>query len=647
MSFGELSSVTYAYPIPQSATTGDPISTNTNLQTICGSYKNLFKNKYTAIANKLLETLQGIVGGSGLSVSMTDTCDVTMPSTWPNANLGDRISQEGNNAYMYYLKDVVSDLKAFCGYITAAGDALKRLDSLDPDDGNVNDQAHVLLDQLQCCDQLCGEMVKEFSKHFKYNYNSDTWEEAEDAIGSSSPYNISSQLTNTYTSLDALRKVNVMCSNSSGPSSKEISTFNELSKLDKLKFIRLYYNLILNNNQTQTVFPDDLKTGYPCLPNEQSTSASEATKELGALELFYIGYLIDRDGPINALSTFLEIKTQALRQNISLMMDRIEALNQCLTFINRGLDLLNSSQSGGEKKHRIPDAAALALLFFGEGTLRGLKELTINGKKERYLVLSCFETRTEDGYSLMSSGNYLLVKANADGLAAFLGTKLWMNGTRPDGSQDPDMFYEGNDTEGGHRTTSDGLHYVIAHAIQGTHSDRLTLFANKRVVQDANYNIYNQFEYANSRYDDSKGNENLLGETLYKESGVARINERVNYRPTNNTNDVLFAKFTAPTGDFVKGWLPKEINVDSVLFGSVLHGTDYKWLRKTEVSSNVVSSWTTAFTNKSEYINTTIESINNDVSTMRTKIDTFDSASSTFRNRAHDTYSGIVGRIGG
>ncbi|MDR0755711.1 MAG: hypothetical protein LBE99_02280 [Puniceicoccales bacterium] len=652
MSFNNLSSVTYTYPIPRSSTTGEPIATDTNLKATCDGYKNLFRTQYTAIADKLLKALQDIVNLErpsaqhiSLSVSMNASCEVTVSQTWPNEGLGDTISREGNRAYTYYLKEIVNDLKAFCGYIKAAGDVLKALDNLNPANGNVNNQAHVLLDELQSQDQLCRKLVIEFSEHFQYNYNGDTWEEAYDAIGFSSPYNITSQLSGSYGSLDALRGIAVNCVNSGGPETKEINTFNELSRLDKLKFIKLYYNLILNHNQPQTVFPDDLRTGYPCLPNEVSTSGTEDTKELGALELFYIGYLIDRDGPINALSSFLEIKTQALRQNISLMMGRIEALNQCLTFINRGLDLLNASQSRGEKKNRIPDATALALRFLCEGTLRGLKTLTINNKKEQYLVLSCNETRTDDGYSLTTSGNYLLVKASADGLAAFLGTELWMNGILPDGTPDPYVCYDGNTDRTGHGTTSNGIHYVVERAIRGN-PDRLVLSASDCVASDSGCKIYGKFEYANDIYADSRGNNSLRGETLCLISGQCRVNEFVVYKPTDNANNILFAQFDSPTGDVVKEWLPKAIDVDSILFGSVVHGEDHEWMRANAVDANMVSSWTTAFTNKSEYINTTIESINNDVSTMRTKIDTFDSAASTFRNRAHDTYSGIVGRIG-
>jgi hypothetical protein len=596
MSFSLLSSVTYTYPIPQSATTGTPITTNTNLQTICSEYKDLFKNKYTASVNKLLAALQNIVGGSLLSVSMTDACDVTVPLTWSSTSLGDRVCQEGNKAYMHYLKDVMNDLKAFCEYIKAAGDALKGLGSLDPNNGNVNDQAHVLLDKLQCYDQLCEEMVKEFSKHFKYNYSSDTWEEVYDAIGSGPPYNVNSQL-GTYTSLDALRKINVSCTNPTGPGFKEISTFNELSKLDKLKLIRLYYNLILNNNQPQTVFPDDLKTGYPCLSNEQSTSASEPTKELGALELFYIGYLIDRDGPINALSSFLEIKTQALRQNISLMMDKIEALNQYLTFLNRGLDLLNTSQSSGT---RIPDAAAVALHFFGEGTLRGLKELTINGKKERYLVLQCYAKQTNIGginCELNDRGQYMLVRADKTGLDFLLGTNI-----------------VGGD--------SNGLKHIIDRTMSGTVIQSSSLGNLITPAETMNgVGIYNGFYYTDNPYG------------------------TVDCRNTAN-HDLLFVKFDTWNDPKVIEWLPKEILVDKVLFTSV-SGSGGGWWSDGKADATRMSSWTTAFTNKSEYINTAIEAINNEVSTMRTKIDTFDSASSTFRNRAHDTYSGIVSHIGG
>ncbi|MDR2768933.1 MAG: hypothetical protein LBB19_00015 [Puniceicoccales bacterium] len=598
MSFSNLPAVgNYTYPTAVSPDTGKSIPQTKPLRTICNDYKSLFRNQYTAIANKLLQELNGILGltgGNALSVSMNDTTfNVTMPTTWPNASLGDRVCQEGNKAYKYYLQEVVGDLKTFCEYIEAAGKTFKELGELR---GNIDDQAHVLLDKLQCYDQLCGEMVKEFSKHFKYNMDSDTWEEACDAIGSSSPYNLNSQLTGTYTSLDALRKINVTCINSSGPTSKEINTFNELSKLDKLKFIRLYYNLILNNNQPQTVFPDDLKTGYPCLPNEVSTSGTEDTKELGALELFYIGYLIDRDGPINALSSFLEIKTQALRKNISLMMDKIEALNQCLTFINRGLDLLNASQSGGEKKNRIPDAAHVALVLFCDGVVRGLKELTINGKKERYFVLQS-STTTANGYSLTESGKYLLVKADTTGLNALLGTSI---------------------TGNGNSATSNGCEHRISFVCENSPEANTS---DSNVIESSSaYTIYNGFSW-----------------TGYFSYGI---------RDCKNLGTILLANFSSWNSDVVKDWLPKEISVDRVLRDSVL-GYNGSWVQSGSVDANMASSWTTAFTNKSEYINTAIESINNDVSTMRTKIDTFDSASSTFRNRAHDTYSGIVGRIGG
>ncbi|MDR1254486.1 MAG: hypothetical protein LBJ78_00415 [Puniceicoccales bacterium] len=656
----------YPYPLPvlRNPITGAPMAPSTDLSEIRDAYKTLFKDQYTPIANNLLRELSFIVTTTAtttgsrttLPFAMDDTLAVTMPSAsaWPTTGLGDAVSKEGNRAYMYYLKDVVNDLRFFCGYVEAAGDTLQELSALN---GNANDQAHVLLDKLQCYDQLCRETVKEFSEHFKYNFSSDTWEEVYDAINPTT-YAVNPQVkdptTTTpipYATLTNLREMRVACTDPTGVNTKPINTFNELSKLDKLKYIKWYYNLILktSNPQPQTVFPDDLQTGYPCLPDKVSTSGTEDTKALGALELFYIGYLISRDGPINALSSFFEIKTQALRQNISLMMGNIEAMNQFLTFLNRGLDLLNSSQAEKEKAHRIPDAAALALRFFCEGTLRGLKELTIGNKKEHYLVLSCNEKRTDDGYSVTKSGNYLLVKADMTGLDSFLGTKILKNDEWPvhdgDKKDHPHIFYDGTAGNSG-GTTSDGFLYVTERIIRGENTDRLKLEESYKLPGQHGCDIYRQFEYANSSYSGDNANKpEVLGETVFVEGENVRVNERVVYHPTS-TNDILLAQFTDPDGPDVKSWLPKAIKVDSVLFGSVLHGDDGRWFLKDEATNTTVSSWTTAFTNKTQYINTAIESINNEVAIMRTKIDTFDSAATTFRNNASDTYKNILSRIG-
>ncbi|MDR0647123.1 MAG: hypothetical protein LBF43_01655 [Puniceicoccales bacterium] len=601
MSFNSLSSITYTYPVPLNATTHEPIvAGTTNLQAICSGYKNLFQSQYTTIANNLLRALQEIVGGSSaLSISMTDGCDVTIPSTWPNTGLGTTVSQEGNKAYVHYLKDIVNDLRAFCRHIETAGNVLQQLDNLT----GTAEQAHVWLDTLQSTDQLCWEVAKKYSGHFKLDMESDTWVEVFDAVSFSSPYAVSSQLTKSFTTLDDLRNVTVDCIQSTGPQKKGINTFNELSKLDKLKFIRLYYNLILNNNKLQTVFPNDLKTGYPCLPNIASTKGTEDAKELGALELFYIGYLIDRDGPINALSSFLELKTQALRQNISLMMAHIEALNQCLTFINRALDLLNSSQRNGEKTRRIPDAAYVALTLLCGGTLRGLKKLTITGaqgsaKEERYLVLQCNAEVTDDGYELTKTGKYLLVKANEEGLEALLGTTV---------------------SGDGNAANSNGQNYAID---SFTFTDRsLSLGTSVSGIPEAG------------------------AATIYKGYSCTAGGQTVDCRNMSN-NAILLASFSSYNGTAVKQWLPTAVEVDKVLASSVLGRDNGKWTNKDEVTNTMITSWTTAFTNKTQYINTAIESINNEIGIMRTKIDTFDSAASTFRNNASDTYKNILGRIG-
>ena len=60
---------------------------------------------------------------------------------------------------------------------------------------------------------------------------------------------------------------------------------------------------------------------------------------------------------------------------------------------------------------------------------------------------------------------------------------------------------------------------------------------------------------------------------------------------------------------------------------------------------NTLGSWTDAFSRKTQYINTAIDTINTDVTLDRSKIDTFDSLTSTFRSRAQDTYQNIISNI--
>ena len=50
-------------------------------------------------------------------------------------------------------------------------------------------------------------------------------------------------------------------------------------------------------------------------------------ERVARLEKFYLGYLIDRDGPINAFCTLYEVKVRALQETLNELKKRIEAFN--------------------------------------------------------------------------------------------------------------------------------------------------------------------------------------------------------------------------------------------------------------------------------------------------------------------------------
>ena len=616
-------STTYSYPVPLSAATKEPIvsSGTSDIQSIKAAYQALFGDTgvHTRILNGLFEQLKNILKeGSNTkqgqdklkniqnTFNSTDDLNAIVEAletkiTWDFKNTdNNKLCKEGIHAYIFYLKDVVADLKQMSTYVSAAQELLEKLDNAN------SDNAHVIFDKLSTYDQFCEEIVQGFTEHFdtkngEYVISTAKSTECLDTKGLKAATVMEMSDLWDKSNLDDFR------------SSADVQVFNQLRKLEKLKYIRMYYNIILGNTGLQTVFPDDLSTGYPCVPNDSSSeSATSEVQEMGGLEMFYIGYLISRDGPINALSSFLEVKTQALRQNIALMMEKVGACNRYLSFINRGLDLLNTSQSGGNSA--IPPGAYVALTFFCGGTMRGLKTIKHpDGGEAQYFVFSTDEYDS-NGYSLSGSkksgnGRYLLIKSDDSTLDNFLGgstgyaTDWWRKDNQY--TWDIEKYNEKlSDKEG----TSLGVQFTV----------------------DGMDNVSFYKGFARSYFNASP------------KDNTVDLRPTASYNGTNTNKNGEYIVAVPSSVDVAKSWLPKQLAVDKVLPSSAQRYNS-NWFEK--IDATVLNSWTTAFTNKSQYINTYIETINNDVSTMRTKIDTFDSASSTFRNRAYDTYSSIVSRI--
>jgi hypothetical protein len=417
--------------------------------------------------------------------------------------------------------------------------------------------------------------------------------------------------------MDALRNAKVVYYAQevlqAGSAGKEMTSFKELHKIDRLKFIKLYYNAAMLEDKIPNVFPSDSTSGFPCISNPPTETALRETQELGAMEIFYIGYLIERDGPINALSTFLEVKTQALRQNIGFQMDKIEALNQCLIFVNRTMSLYSSSQSSGEKKNRVPFAVVNGCVLLVSGVLRSLKTLVIDGEERKYMVLQGTEyiDTSRRGYELTTVDKYLLVEASTLALDKFFGTKVNGSGdsTDTDGMVGQWGYWFGN--------------YVGAHPdlIPAQGRNITTQYGASVLVEDNQYEIFNGFQIT-----DTGDYDRVVTDCRNSAQNDKRIL-------------VVDFSLSANPKEAAKNWLPKDLGVDKI--------TRVTQVARESMTVKVQELWQTTFNNKAQFINNRIDSINNEVVTLRSKIDAFDTASTSFRNRARDVYSGIIGNIRG
>jgi hypothetical protein len=697
------------------------ISKINTIQSFCSIFKPLFNQTYKTILKNLLTEFNSVLnlGKSGSAVNSYNLNgndqSLSADSILKENNLENINCKEGEYSYQYYVECAVLKLNALNQYIFSANTALTKIEQLMASgsmsaDQKIENQAQVLFDQLKIYDALAFELVKDFSSYYVFKTDprkkeyAEYWEE-QFVDFSQSSYTSQSKIgsLSSYYDLEALRQLKVESyvyddtNDAWSVSDKKLTAFNELTLFDKLKYIYLYYKLDLSSSgENRVIFPNDARFGYPCVPNKISTSATEETKELGALELFYVGYLIDRDGPINALSSFLEIKTQALRENIAIVMRKISALRQYLAFIRRALELLNASQANGGS-NILPDAAYLALTYISGGVIRNLMELKDaqgnylkdsqgNEIRDPFIVIQIKDTTTADEYHLTNTNRYLLVKATEEGIKSFLERKDWefvegvihkelitnqdiQFNTQIAIGKPPDYFY--NDDRPQIPTDQEVVerHYGQLAEEPTIPSDHLST-----TLANAPYTIYDNILYLYNQENktiyysyERNGSWNRDGEyeyhydiTIKDSSSSSSISiTQKNVFPHSNDGNIYLLQFS--NQEQAKQWLPKEIKSTPINPTSALGynregsydfdtKTDYrKYWRNHNTTCGIwtaiVDSWTTVINTSIENMKNTIEGINNEVSTMRSKIDTFNATSSTFRNRAYSTYSTIVNNI--
>lgn len=523
---------------------------------------------------------------------------------------------ESTAAYKFYGSQIIDEINKLTDYINKARGILVKWDTLTGSDLSALIHSDVV--QLECLAKFCDEVHQKFGARYYYDYDEDTWKLDEDDYAQYEvPSKTYEQVDDGYADYDDLYKVKVKC-DAKGPKQKTLDCFNEVNLLDRLKYIQVYY-AIKEIGYTNYVFPGNKENGFPCVAEN---GIDDTDARVAQLEKFYLGYLIDRDGPVNAFCSLYEVKVRALQETLNEMQKRIKALNVYLDFVNHGLELLNISQSNGGKYkdgeeeyyQKIPDGVILALTYLCGRNMYNLFEAP-NGKK--YLVLPEIDDSTRE-----ETGNYILVLADESGKKLLIGDAVL--GKIPVVFQNqPDYSYRSNGYGFCYKGSGDKqFHWVsIIPTVQPIHVWP-TGFENYYVKTD-------------SKLGESKG--------LYSD-GL----DGVKYH--------LASELLSEDTDTTTFKLPKRLDCSAVDPTSVQNydTADQDKKKKTNKPENdttpmsesehqtMIESWTKAFNKKTEYLNNAIELVNTDIEQIRNKINTYQSQATTFRNRVHDVYINTV-----
>lgn len=338
-------------------------------------------------------------------------------------NFIDHYCREGYNAYLFYVKWIIGVIHTIHNTIGTARGIVEELKQM-RNAGATTEQLLVKVpekfDSLKWYDETAlKDALDEFKQYLQYNNDTKQWDLMTDEVDTKQLRKYSG-----YASLQELRETRVPYTDTMRqyPSWK-LPIFRSLNLLSRLEFIHFYYKRIMvDNDPDYLVFPTDPATGYPCVPDD-GKGGGTSSEHQGKMELFYIGYLVDKFGALNAPATFLDVKVRSLRSNLELLSHYVSALNVYLDFIAHATDMVNASQNGAtdNNKHRLADAAYLALNFLLSNNMYCLFE-------------------DESGKSLLvlenpdDLGKFMLITTDISGKRFLLGEDGTARGNVGDGS---------------------------------------------------------------------------------------------------------------------------------------------------------------------------------------------------------------------
>ena len=616
MSSSSISDISYTYPIPQ--VLGEE-ETSISISELKNSFNKWFSDSngtFLKIRDNLLSELNTILGksivlnGNKKYDHLNFASFVSQYANYPND------CTEAINAFKFYGNQIVWQINKLTDYIKQANEILKDWDTLKTNglsNQEISDLIHKDVIDLECLMNFSLEIEKIFSPRYIYDFDEDTWKPLDDDY-SSDALNESlsnSQIKNKkekddanpldYNNLAELRTTGVKCNRKGNDNhSHPLECFNELNLLDRLKYIKVYYDI--TGGKTDYVFPNDPTYGLPCVKEE------DKTKYIANIEKFYLGYLIDRDGPVNAFAGFFEMKVKAIEESIGIKQQEIRAYNAYLDFLNRGLDMLNSSQSEGEK--RISDGTIIAMTYLCGQKM--YKLFTDNSGKE-FLVIP----------SVSKASQFFLVPNDQYGMQFLLGD----NGTVG--------AYRGNSSTnlGGEKTND---LFKACYTTGSLNDDNLvdTIIWGNTIEVKNNPNKY----YTSTGTAIEIRYTSLPSKVLY---AVSKKPEIVFYETKIGSIDGVFS-------------LPAELDIEIIKPESVYKyasaTSDYGDSEKDGTTSHtswaqVIESWTSTFQTKISYIDTALKSTQTDIKTLRDTINTFETLTKTLRSRTHDAGLNVVNKL--
>lgn len=506
--------------------------------------------------------------------------------------------------------------------------------------------------------------------------------------------------TNAITDLNDKCGVNVITKNTniSTTNSSPIALFDELTLLDKLKYIIVYYK---DTSAAHYFYPNDAKNGIPCTSKDElktyipDKDANDTNKnelqalgiipsdenapktdniEVGAIELFYTGYLEDSMGAINALAKFMEIKAVALMNQITQQSYRIKALKAYLSMLEFGFQALNNSYN----VEKISPKVYLALKYAAANQTRTL--INIDGTD--YIVVQLDGT-TKDNHQLSNNNRYIFVKATPEGINAFLEQKIATRstdvGTLATKPTNIDcFFYENIIKKNFSELTIDQIkskkfYYEVGKDIEKTENG-ITFYTNLNTCEiigptaklPDNFSIIGEGEMLEKsessngtttihryyHYKNCLKEENEIKESLFAQPIKKTIQYYYKTEAATN-NNLIFVKIDS--NDKAINFLPKELETPKIKIEDLtgdIHGLSWqntipnnKNIKTDVIWPQIVDMWQNKCQTAIENIGNQIDSVNKTIKSLRSKVDTFDASSNRFRDKFYTTTMTIINKI--